>query len=419
MVPAILVVDPLVSAALLLGGVLGWLLLLRPAAAVALYVALSPFERYVEVFISPQASKLAGLLVFAGYALRLLLRVERRPARHVGLAAVAALLLVAVASTTLSPNGAEGLATLVRYLSFGLLCAVIVSLARHGRVLERLLQVYVAATTGAALAGLWNFAVVGVPRATGPLDDPNDLAFFLAVGVPLAVALHARDNSRRRLPWLACAAVLVTGTAFTLSRGAGLALAVLVAWALLHRLVRAWVVTVAAAAAFLLIGGVAVAAPEVVSRALQEKGYIADRNVDTRQLRWDAAARMAVDAPLLGQGPSGFRTEYENYARAADVDETDVVAHEMYLEVAAEFGGLGLAALLCLLAVAWRAAGRARRPDGQGPAGDELLAAGVQGGLLVVLVAALFLTEQYYLPLWLLAGAAMALELRRDAPGQP
>ena len=168
---------------------------------------------------------------------------------------------------------------------------------------------------------------------------------------------------------------------------------------------------VAASATFLLIGGVAAAAPEVVSRALDEKGFIADRNVDTRQLRWNAAARMAVDAPLLGQGPNGFRANYAAYARAADVDETDVVAHQMYLEVGAELGGLGLAAILSLLAVSWRAALRAQRPGG--PDGDAVLAAGVQGGLLVVIVAALFLTEQYYLPLWLLAGAAMALELRR------
>ena len=47
-----------------------------------------------------------------------------------------------------------------------------------------------------------------------------------------------------------------------------------------------------------------------LERALAEKTYIAATNVDTRELRWQAAARMLADNPVLGVGPGGFRSSY-------------------------------------------------------------------------------------------------------------
>ncbi len=69
-----------------------------------------------------------------------------------------------------------------------------------------------------------------------------------------------------------------------------------------------------------------------------------------------------------------------------------------------------------MLGLSFRACRRvAAAPGPRAPPDTRALALGVQGALIVTCTAALFLTEQYYLPLWALVAASVALELaRRD-----
>lgn len=416
--PRLIIARPTTALLTLLVLATGVVVLTRLAVALALLVVVSPFESYLDLNVSPLLVKALGLVVFTAYGLRLLAGVERRAPRHAGMVALAAFLLLVLASTTAHPNGGDGLTTTVRYLSFGLLTLTLVSVMRVGGALRLLLGALVVSSTAASVFALQTFVSGASARANGPLDDPNDLAFVLAVSVPLAAALLAGASRWLRVVWLLCIVVLLAGVAFTLSRGAALALVVLLLWAVAQRLVPPAAAVAGAVALAVLVGGVAVSSPELVDRALTEKSRIGDRNVDTRALRWAAAVRMAVDNPLVGTGPSGFRLNYADYASVSRPDDaTDVVAHQMYLEMAAELGLPALLAFLTLLGLAFRACRRsAGAPPGRGPPGDGVLALGVFGGLLVACTAALFLTEQYYLPLWMLAAAAFALELRlRDA----
>jgi putative inorganic carbon (HCO3(-)) transporter len=148
-------------------------------------------------------------------------------------------------------------------------------------------------------------------------------------------------------------------------------------------------------------------APEQVSRALDEKAYIAGTNIDTRELRWQAAARMLAENPLLGVGPGGFRSEYAAASQVAEVAEQTPVAHSMYLEVGAELGLPGLVLFLGFAAAGLVASERALRTGA-----DRSTVVAVQASLVAVLVASVFLSEQYYLPLWSLVAVACGLELR-------
>lgn len=70
----------------------------------------------------------------------------------------------------------------------------------------------VAGATVAASGALWSFLIEGSPRATGPLEDPNDLAYVLVSAVPLLLALwlrRPRRDGRERAPgprrcWSGC-----------------------------------------------------------------------------------------------------------------------------------------------------------------------------------------------------------------------
>ncbi|MCW2778597.1 MAG: O-antigen polymerase [Frankiales bacterium] len=407
-VPAAVVAAPVVTiGALVAAGVLV-LVLTRVSWALLLLVAASPFEQFLDLYVSTSAVKGLGLLVFAAAALHLATRTTGRPAGSRGLLALAALVLLVLASATHHLDGPEGFTTLVRYLSFAATCAVAFLVLQDDGQLRRVSATFVLATGVAAVFALSSLVSGAAARAGGPLDDPNDLAFFFVAALPLAVALAAGQARAARRCWLLAALVLAAGIAGTLSRGASVALVVVLGWAVLRRLVPVRAVVAGLAVLAVAVAALAVGAPSVVATALHQKSYVASRNVDTRALRWGAALRMTADAPLLGLGPAGFRAHYPEYASQTSVDDaTDVVAHEMYLEVAAELGLPALVAFLALLAAGARGARRAEDGD------EAFLALGVQGALLAACTAALFLTEQYYLPVWLLSAAGLALEARR------
>ena len=153
---------------------------------------------------------------------------------------------------------------------------------------------------------------------------------------------------------------------------------------------------------------VALLVPALVSEKLEAKSSVAATNVDERKIRWLVTAEMTADYPVLGIGPGGFETEYDRYVGDRDFNPTHdlKVAHNMYLEVSAELGVVGLVTFLFVLAAGWRSAGRATGDD-------RALAAGIRAALLGMAVAAVFLTEQYYLPVWLIPAMGIALELRR------
>jgi len=183
--------------------------------------------------VTRRAWMVAGVAVVVGAAIvrRLAGGARGAPVRHRALTALVVFLLLVVCSTTLHGSGGAG-STAVRYLSFGLVCVIAVAVLREGATLRAVLATFVLACTAASLAATSTYLQGGSGRAEGPLEDPNDLAFFLASAVPLALALAGGARGRVRGLWLLCTAVLLVGGALTLSRGAAIALAVLLLWGL-------------------------------------------------------------------------------------------------------------------------------------------------------------------------------------------
>jgi hypothetical protein len=364
-------------------------------------VALAPLEGYL-LQVHGQLAKVMPAALIGVWAVSLV-RQRRLPAPH-PLHLVVALLAV-VLLTTSAVHEAEPftLEYLVRWVPFLVITVVLADVAAREVPVRALLAAAVAGAVVAAGGGLLSL-VGGSLRATGPLEDPNDLAFFLVAALPLLVAIPAKGRSRVVL--LLLGAVLVAGTAATFSRGGGIALACALVWLVARRglPVRAVVVTAAVTGVAALV--FAQAAHAELSRALQEKSHIAGTNADTRMLRWQAAARMLSDSPVLGVGPGGFRQQYAAASHNAEIDEQTPVAHNLFLEVAAELGLPGFALLIGFVAIGFVASERALR------AGALREAVAVQAALIAALVASIFLSEQYYLPLWSLVAIAVAIEQR-------
>ncbi len=375
-------------------------------------VALAPVEGYLTALQDDLGKVAPALLTVTWLVVRI--RQRRLPAPTPLHAVLASLAVVLTATAALHSSGPFTAEYTVRWLPFLVVTAVLADVASDEVPIRRLL---LAAATGATIAGagaLYSLIVEGQARASGPQPDPNDLAYFLVAAVPL---LAASSDRRWRFASAAAGIVLVVGATATFSRGGALGLAAAAGWLLLRRVVP-WRVLAAAAAAVvaLALGALLVAGPQI-DRAVREKSFIAASNVDTRELRWQAAARMLTAHPVLGVGPGGFREHYAAESHDAEVDEQTPVAHNMYLEVAAELGLPGFALFAGVLGVAAVASERTVRSAGPGPRRTEAVA--IQASLLAVLVTSTFLSEQYYLPLWSLAALAVAAgtRVRREGEG--
>jgi putative inorganic carbon (HCO3(-)) transporter len=218
--------------------------------------------------------------------------------------------------------------------------------------------------------------LMGIPRASGPLHDPNTLAMFLETVLAILLGLIASRV------WLAGTALVltVTGLALTYSR-AGLATAGLVvvlfcagaralAWARGRRAMVAGGAIVAAVLALVAVSSTFFALRW--SRQIPPR-YVMD-DVERHEL-WAIAVRLVAEHPLLGVGPDNFRLRYSAYLARPDLADTRKTAHSLYLETAAGGGLVGLGLLLAFLG-SWLRELRKRVPKLAGEE-ERLLALGV------------------------------------------
>jgi O-antigen ligase len=391
------------------GGVLavtvGLALLLHLEWAALAVVATAVFEDYLHV-VEPRLVKgLAAVLVASWLLRRCRGPLPGGTTGPVPLAAVG-LVVALLAATVAHANGPVGLAVLGRWLGFVAVLLVLADCLRGLIAPARVARVFVWSCTAAAGCGLLTYLLAEERRVGGPVGDPNDLAFFLLAALPLALAL--RSLSRRPHAYDVATALLLLGLLGTLSRGAlaGLALSLVVA-VLLGQL--SWRAVVGLGVLLgALVAASLVAVPHLVATSLDQKEHVADQNVSERLDLWESASRMTADSPVVGLGPGAFQLWHDDYLDRMpnDVNHRLDVAHNTYLETSSELGVLGLAAFLAVLGTAVAGAVFRWRRD------RDPLAGAVGSALAGTAVAAAFITEQYFLPLWLLAALAAGLATR-------
>jgi putative inorganic carbon (HCO3(-)) transporter len=386
----------------------------RLPLAVAILVASFYFDAYVSVGLGIiTVGKLLGALALGAWFLSWGL--ARR--RFVGSPLLWPLVGLTVwlpLSLAIAYDLPAGLTVGLRYLTFfALVFLVVQTVNGDRRAAVRIVDVAVLAATAAALAGLGDFLAHG-GRAHGPLEDPNDFAFLLAVTLPLALyrVRSAPDRPRRVLAVLAVAA-LSAGILATLSRSAITGLVVAAAWAAAtRRLPLRWIVVVVGGTLVVALGWYAWQ-PQQVETALLAKRHVARSNIDERQVAWQVALAEARSSPVLGVGPGNFELRFDEFTPPRATGQGALATHDAYLSVLAELGVPGLGLFLAYLALAWS---RLRRRQLGDPDADALQSA-LAGGFIVAVVGALFLTEQFYAPLWLLPAIGATLVPRRHALG--
>ena len=274
--------------------------------------------------------------------------------------------------------------------------------------------------------------------------NPNHLGGYLAIIFPVVVVLGL---GAKRWYWrVACGVVgvvLIVEVVRTVARGAwvavvasALVLAVFVAPELRRRApiivggaVGALLVVVAGLAAF---GHRFLAQP--LSSLFQSGG---GTSVWQRVQIWRAAVHIALKYPIAGIGPDNFALLYPKYQSAAWVKEVGATylvngAHDIFMNVLADQGFVGLALFLAILAAvalrcvgAWRRCRATERAEKNDVAAKErarslrVTLGVVSASITAYLVQALFNVQQVGLSFtfWLLVGLLAVLSRGAGVPG--
>jgi O-antigen ligase len=380
------------------------IVLLRTDLAILLVVASAPVELAVTTNIGGLSlTKIAGGLCFISFALYAL---RSREEIHVDRSQVLVLVILAAAmlSTLQARQLSAAMSTTLRYAAFALFFIVVTQFARDHRLQRRI--AWVMTVSAAVVAGVaLNAYLKGDVILATPLEDtnPNDFAFILGTTLPFAFWLL--KSRPYRLLVLAMIGVISAALLLSLSRGALIGMVAGILFLLFTDRRRTRIVL--ALGAIALTAGLLVvrADPAKFKQALFRKEVVASHNVTTRLQAWNAASKLAADHPLLGIGPGNFRSYYYEATESPPGTEILAVVHDAYLDVAAELGFVAAFAFLLYLGLAFTRVTGAIRAG----AGPSDFAIAVRVSLVIGVVSAIFISEQYFLPFWLLGGLATAL----------
>ncbi len=254
-------------------------------------------------------------------------------------------------------------------------------------------------------------------RWVGTFMDPNRLAMSVTASALLLLAL--RPRARHPVAKLAVIALLglqVAAVVVTYSRGATLGLATgFLAWFMLGKGLN----KVRSLAILGVLGlGLLFAAPEQFwSRTESIASYEEDMSARGRLDAWRTALAVVEARPLTGVGAGAFVQSWATYAPGDAL--RPYVAHNLVLEIVAEYGVVALLGFLLLAGACL--AGAIREARRAGPLAEE--ARGVAAALVGYLVCQMFAAYLVSFFLFLLLGLAAAVERvaareRRAAAGR-
>ena len=253
------------------------------------------------------------------------------------------------------------------------------------------------------------------PRLAGPIGEQNRYAQVLLVLLPLAIGrVRAEDRLMLKALGAGMGAFIAAGLLLSFSRSAFVAL---VALLIIMTLAGYIAVRHVLALAAVLIALVLVVAPDYVLRIESlagGKASVTEASADPSQvdgaLQGRATENLAAlnafkDHPILGVGPDQFfrvySTQYGNQLGLRFLEENRR-AHNLYLEMGADLGVVGLLAFLAIVTVTlahllilarfWRE----KRPD------LNILAMGALMSITAYLLSGVFLQLSFQRYYWIL-----------------
>jgi len=407
-----------VGAALALAFVL--LVLADLAVGVALFAGLASIDLLPFSGAALSFAKALGLVLVISWMATVATRRQERSdflTAHPGMSNVMFAFVAWVAmSAAWAENPSAALEATYRYGLNIVLFLIIYAALREGKHVVWMLSAYLVGATGSAAYAILNpVSGVDADRLAGEGLNANELASALVVAIVLAGAFAVGWRGKPLVRLLAAALMaFATASVFlSLSRSGLVALAVaLIASVGFGARWRAPAATGLVLLSLSCVGYFAFIAPPEAARRVTAVG-----DGTGRTDIWAVGWRMVEAEPVHGVGAGNFPITSIHYLfqpgllkRTDFIVDKPKVAHNVYLEVLAELGIVGLVLFMiilgfCILRMFRAAEGFSRLGDRR----MELIARAVLVATLATLAADFFASEQFSKQLWLLLALGPAL----------
>lgn len=252
-------------------------------------------------------------------------------------------------------------------------------------------------------------------RLAGPIGEQNRYAQVLLMVVPLAYFAGRVAKQRfQRVLWYLAAALIAAGVFLTFSRGAAVAAFAVLFLMVLHRVISIGRLVVIVLVAGLLMAAVApdyvlrIASLGTVTEATDSEADV-DGAIRGRTTEALAAINVFVDHPVVGVGPNRFFREFSQIeANKLGLKRLDTNrrSHNLYLELAADQGLLGLGAFGLIMGATVTQLASARKRWLVRDPERAALASGLMFALYSYLITAFFLQLSYQRYLWAMVALA-------------
>jgi O-antigen ligase len=437
--------HPLLLPALLLALLMAVVVLRKPEYGIAIALALAPLTNTalnlgpsaaISIPSKPFQLFVPGLAIGVMLYGALTLRTEERFGRARWLTAIVLIFVsVGIASSLQAISPASSVTKVFALLAAAALFLAVYQICRER---DQLVLVAAGAVAGLVLASVQglaqqvtgNFHAFGagpggssVGRVQGSFGHPNAYGGYLAVLIPLAVAFMVTPSFSTRLRWFGGLALALAVPALVLSYSRGAAGA-LVGGSII------WLALMRPRLAVLAAVGVTVAALMFAPAAFKERFRSQETSGDVglRSDIWSSAIDIYTKRPVLGVGLNNFDEAYASLPSTLSTGAQRRLLHQsqilvpphaqnLYLNVLAEEGILGLCSLLALALVALGTIYRGCRVSD--PAGRAICMASGAGILTLALHSLLDVTlpGPIGLPAFaLLAVAAIFVAQDREQP---
>jgi O-antigen ligase len=281
---------------------------------------------------------------------------------------------------------------------------VIAGCVRGPRDIERLMLVYLVGATTYAAVVIAEFDLSGATWRLSRLYyyDANDFATFAVTAVPLGV-YFLNTNKRFISQLLAAASLTILTVAFvrTGSRGGFVAMAIAAGY-LVFRYTAIPLTRRLAAASIVVLVTLGVASSQYwaqMGTILSEVDY--NRSDESGRMHiWKRGIGYMLQFPVLGVGPQNFPTAEGTLSSFAGRQQFGVgvrwnAAHNIFVQVGAELGVLGLVLFVGLFVSALRALRRASVYEQEATGGPPAISQALTASLLGFIAGAFFLSLAY------------------------
>jgi len=236
----------------------------------------------------------------------------------------------------------------------------------------------------------------------------GDVNYFTASALlclPIAFFLIRKQQPQWER-WFCLGCLVITLLAVTLAASRGgffglVAASLLAVWRLHHR-----VLSLILVGALLILLNLLL--PVSPLERLLNPDHLDQGSAEARKVLWKAGLRMAWENPLMGIGLGNFKPLLGFYSDQGE--RLQHIAHNSYIEFAAEMGLPGLLAFLAILFYSFRSLEQVRRQTLEsGPPLLHQAAQGIQTGLVGYAVSIFFVSGQYQKLFWLMVFLSVCL----------